>query len=94
LKWNLNYFATVVSLVVGLAGDFDQNGSVDAADYVWWRQFDGTPATYESWRSNFGNTAPSASGTAIEIPEPMTWMLASIGAAALVVRSLVWDRES
>ena len=58
LTWNLNYGATVVSLVVGLTGDFDQNGSVDAADYVWWRKFDGTPATYESWRSNFGNTAP------------------------------------
>ena len=57
--WNLNYGATVVSLVVGLTGDVDQNGAVDAADYVWWRKFDGTPATYESWRSNFGNTAPT-----------------------------------
>jgi autotransporter-associated beta strand protein len=94
LTWNLNYGATLVSLAVGLTGDFDQNGAVDAADYVWWRKFDGTPAAYESWRSNFGTTAPSASGTAIAIPEPRTWMLASIGAAALLVRSLVSHRKS
>jgi hypothetical protein len=62
----------------GLAGDFNSNGVVDAADYVMWRKNVGTNtalpnnliggtisvAQYNQWRANFGNTAPGAgSGT-------------------------------
>jgi hypothetical protein len=36
--------------------DFNNDGTVDAADYVVWRQTDGTPDGYNSWRSNFGQT--------------------------------------
>src|SRR4029079_5529191 len=41
----------------GLAGDFNRDGGVDAADYVVWRKTDGTQAEYVMWRSNFGETA-------------------------------------
>jgi hypothetical protein len=38
------------------AGDYNHNGIADAADYVVWRKIDGTPAGYNLWRTNFGNT--------------------------------------
>ncbi len=47
---------------VGPSGDYNRNGSVDAADYVAWRNdpgsFGGDPAGYNTWRSNFGKTGP------------------------------------
>src|SRR3954452_18150106 len=58
------------SSVVGLAGDFNNNGKVDAGDYVTWRKNNGTnnalandnglgtpigPSHYDLWRANFGN---------------------------------------
>jgi hypothetical protein len=67
--------------LVGLAGDYNGDGKVDAADYVVWRKFDGTPAGYDRWRANFGATA--GSGAAIDsagnssVPEPTaSWLLA------------------
>ena len=41
-----------------LAGDYNQNGTVDAADYVVWRNGLGTTYTqdhYDIWRANFGS---------------------------------------
>jgi hypothetical protein len=69
-----------------LTGDFNNNGVVDAADYVLWRdggtlQNDPTPGNdagdYNVWRSNFGKTNPgSAASLATRVPEPATCMLA------------------
>lgn len=56
-----------------LQGDYNDNGVVDAADYVVWRKSSGSTDTlpndttpgivdvtdYDVWRSNFGNTAPA-----------------------------------
>jgi hypothetical protein len=42
----------------GPDGDYNENGTVDAADYVRWRNdpgsFGGDPAGYNTWRGNFG----------------------------------------
>ena len=41
-------------------GDYNQNGNVDAADYVVWRNGVGTTYTqgdYDVWRAHFGRTA-------------------------------------
>ncbi|MEX2310345.1 MAG: hypothetical protein WD738_22445 [Pirellulales bacterium] len=70
----------------GLAGDYNGDGSVDAADYVVWRKTDGTQDGYNTWRANFGQTAGTgsavSSGTAA-VPEPAAWVvclgLATIG---------------
>lgn len=85
--------------VAGLPGDFNNNGNVDAADYVVWRKNNntnnslpndgglGTPVGanyYALWRSNFGNTAGSGSGLAsAAVPEPMTLGLLAVGSAGL-----------
>jgi T5SS/PEP-CTERM-associated repeat protein len=65
-------------LAVTLPGDYNQDGKVDGADYVVWRNNEGTanvlpndpfggtigPAQYNNWRTHFGNMAGSASGLA------------------------------
>lgn len=70
---------TVGEAPLGLAGDFNGDGVVDAADYVVWR--DGLGATYsqsdyDDWRANYGATAPAADGAAV--PEPAAWLLLSL----------------
>jgi hypothetical protein len=60
----------LVSTVMGLTGDYNDDGVVNAADYVVWRNNEGTTNTlandpiggtigedqYNQWRDNFGNT--------------------------------------
>jgi formylglycine-generating enzyme required for sulfatase activity len=54
---------------VGISGDFNNNGAVDAVDYVLWRnggllQNDPTPGVqsedYDTWRANFGQVGDVA----------------------------------
>ena len=66
--------------MTGLPGDYNQNGVVDAADYVVWRDNEGTTnmlpndsiggeigaAHYNQWRAYFGQSA--ASGAALGRP--------------------------
>jgi hypothetical protein len=61
-------------------GDFNNDGKVDAADYVVWRETMGTDvAKYNEWRGAFGNvyfgsgSATASGGGAV--PEPATWLL-------------------
>ncbi len=58
-------------------GDFDENGVVDAADYVTWRRGLGstyTQSDFDAWRTHFGQTATNGSSvSAAAVPEPSTW---------------------
>jgi hypothetical protein len=74
----------LVDAAAPLAGDYNANGTVDAADYVAWRDnpgaFGGDPAGYNTWRTNFGGTAAAASALgggaqAAAAPEPATLVL-------------------
>lgn len=83
---------------VGVPGDYNDNGVVDAADYVLWRnggplhfEID-TPGTvnaadYTAWRARFGKTTGGAgSGSGLEInpvPEVSSVVLAVLGLLAL-----------
>ncbi len=65
LMWNTSQLYTAGILSVGLPGDFNGNGMVDAADFIAWRKGLGTLYTqddYNLWRSNFGHTAGSGAG--------------------------------
>jgi hypothetical protein len=64
-------------------GDFNEDGHVDAADYVVWRKIDGTAIGYEIWRSQFGQTLGSGSATLYRaaVPEPSSVLLL-LGAVA------------
>lgn len=84
---------------VGVPGDYNDNGVVDAADYVLWRnsgplQFEvDTPGTvngadYTAWRARFGKTTAGAGSGSITIslvPEPATMVLAVLGLLAIPV---------
>jgi hypothetical protein len=56
-----------------LPGDFNHNGRVDAADYIVWRNTDGTPDGYNTWRTHFGESLSVGSGAAV--PEPTSAFL-------------------
>jgi hypothetical protein len=78
LAWNTSqlYTTGVLSVVsLGVPGDYNNNGVVDAADYVLWRKNnntavtqpnDATPRTsladYDVWRAHFGQPPGSGSG--------------------------------
>ena len=81
-----------MSIAAGLPGDYNNNGTADAADYVVWRNNVGTAnplpndpiggtigaAQYNQWRANFGNTAASRSASSTMVPEPATAVLLTL----------------
>ena len=82
----------------GLLGDYNNNGTVDAADYVLWRK--GGPLQnegvlprvvnqddYTYWRSHFGAPSGSGGGSAITaVPEPAAVLLCVAFPALLFIR--------
>jgi hypothetical protein len=87
-QWDTSQlYTTGVLSVIPIAGDYNGNGVVDAADYVAWRHGLGTtyPQTdYDIWRANFGNTAASGSGSQVaggqaQVPEPTATLLGLLG---------------
>ena len=85
--------------VVGVPGDYNNNGTVDAADYVVWanggplqNEVAGTtpgsvtPEDYDAWRARFGNTSGSGSGQgAGAVPEPTSILLVVVGLIGLTI---------
>jgi hypothetical protein len=67
-----------------LPGDFNQDGAVDAADYVAWRKGQGNSDNYAKWRSNFGASAGAGAGGAggaTAVPGPAAlWLTMPAGA--------------
>jgi T5SS/PEP-CTERM-associated repeat protein len=80
----------------GVAGDYNGNLAVDAADYVLWRnngpllnEVD-APGTvnagdYDAWRARFGNASGSGAGSGSAVPEPRA---IALGLFALIVASV------
>jgi hypothetical protein len=81
---NFNGLAVGLGEVTAIPGDHNNDGRVDAADYVVWRKnnIDGQQG-YNDWRANFGRTAGSGSALdgAAAVPEPAS--------VALVLLALV-----
>jgi hypothetical protein len=77
----------------GIFGDYNDDSSVDAADYVVWRKFNGTnttipndqssgsvlPVDYDVWKQHFGESNNGSGGA---VPEPGTLMLLVVLAAS------------
>lgn len=53
-------------------GDYNQNGEIDAADYVVWRKSIGGQLAYDAWRKQFGASIGSGSWSSDTslVPEP------------------------
>jgi len=80
-----------VATVPGVAGDYNGNGIVDAADYVVWREGLGTTFTqndYDVWRAHFGQTGGSGAGASspAAVPESATWVMLMIAMAGWCLR--------
>jgi O-glycosyl hydrolase len=75
-----------------LHGDYNDDGKVDAADYVVWRKNDGTQSDYDMWRANFGRNDDnnSGAGTYAAVPEP-TILIMFVG--AIIVLSIANARQ-
>jgi T5SS/PEP-CTERM-associated repeat protein len=67
-----NAQSVVLTVLSALPGDYNEDGAVDAADYVVWRKTDGTQERFNTWRANFGSTAASGNGSSVNstVPEP------------------------
>ncbi len=99
---NINVDLVQFSFVEGVPGDYNNNGTVDAADYVLWRnggplqnEVD-TPGTvdandYVEWRARFGNTSGSGSLGGAPIPEPTGIMLVLVAAATCLMGTRCHD---
>lgn len=61
------HFRLPENISVGLVGDFNHDGTVDAADYVVWRKNNGGPGDYATWRANFGMTSPGGGSGALAL---------------------------
>ncbi|MEX2168355.1 MAG: hypothetical protein WD851_03520 [Pirellulales bacterium] len=101
LVWDTSQlYTTGVLSVIGpaaLAGDYNQNGAVDAADYTVWRNTRGSTTILIAdgngsgaidsgdlvvWRVNFGATLGGGANEAAVVPEPATSTLLLIALAS------------
>ncbi|QDU89412.1 PEP-CTERM motif protein [Pirellulimonas nuda] len=79
---------------LGVPGDFNEDGAVDAADYTVWRDNLGVEtslpngvdtggpvgqADYDLWVAGFGGPAPAAASAGAAVPEPSTLGLLAAG---------------
>jgi hypothetical protein len=104
LVWDIGQLYTdgVLEVVSGLAGDYNGNEEIDAADYTVWRDAltaastslanDPTPGTVDEsdflyWRTHYGESLGSGSGSAAAVPEPNTLAMLFLGSLlSLAVR--------
>jgi hypothetical protein len=87
----IDFVPTVGTTPIAVQGDYNNNGTVDAADYVLWRNGgplanDPTPgvspADYDFWKSRFGAVTGSGSGVnGGAVPEPASIVLVLMGLA-------------
>jgi len=91
-------YSLAVTAPSGIPGDYNNDRSVDAADYIVWRKFDGTntrlandttpgmvsSVDYDVWRANFGTAAGGGAGASANaaVPEASTLVLLLVGMLA------------
>jgi hypothetical protein len=78
----------------GLAGDYNDDGTVDAADYAIWRKggplandtdpAGAGPEDYDEWVEQFGSTAAGAGG-ASAVPEPTSIFMVGLALVGLTL---------
>lgn len=90
-KWLVDYGDDAVTLLVGLSGDFNSDGTVNAADFSLWRDSMGATGSglaadgdgdgdvdandYTIWKNHFGQSISSGNGSAAAVPEPTMFLM-------------------
>jgi hypothetical protein len=80
-----NFTVELFGSNAGLDGDYNGDGMVDAADYVFWRKTDGTQPGYDLWKQNFGASLGSGGGGQAAsggVPEPAGLIFVLMGAVS------------
>jgi hypothetical protein len=82
----------VTAIGSGLPGDHNEDGTVDAADYVAWRKFNINGSQgYEDFVARFGEPGSGGAPQKATVPEPASWILwLGIGIGQVLVRQ--WKR--
>lgn len=79
-------------VAAGLAGDFNEDGIVDAIDYAVWREGlnngEFTSADFEAWQDNYGASSSGAATASQGAPEPRAMLLV----AAWLALGIGWRR--
>lgn len=78
--YQIDNFRLVTEIPEGVPGDFNQDGKVDAADYVLWRKNGGSAEDYNLWRQHFGEMAMPGGGAGSghsAVPEPAAGLVLS-----------------
>ena len=101
LMWNASQLYTAGVLSVTILGDYNGNGTIDAADYTVWRDTLGSltnltangngnsvidAGDYGVWKQNFGRTSGSSAGATNAVPEPMGLLMILTGMLMLFFR--------
>lgn len=87
-----NQIALVGAPDPALAGDFNDDGIVDAADYVWWRDRNAEASQYQVWRNDFGGSttgsgaAEGAKLSANAVPEPAALSMCGLLLAMIALK--------
>src|SRR4029079_16566215 len=94
---SVGFRLATIATAAGVPGDYNNNGVVDAADYILWRKFNGNPSVtlpndsttgtdandYTEWRSHFGQTSSgSVQGSLLQSSVPEPPALAILAIAA------------
>lgn len=105
-QWDLDYnefdvTLSVLAAVEHLAGDFNGDGTVDAADYTLWRNTFGSTTNlaadadgdgivgmedYDLWKSNFGQSIAGIATSPASVPEPATVLIGLVGIVGYSLR--------
>jgi T5SS/PEP-CTERM-associated repeat protein len=102
--WRIHYGPTTASLAVTLAGDYNDNGIVDAADYTVWRDLQGGAydpradgdtngvvdvLDFNIWKANFGLTAGPGGGSVSAAASVPEPAALLLGMSLLAILSLI-----
>ena len=90
LAWELTYNATSILLRIVESvtpGDFNGDGTVDAADYVVWRKNGGDQSAYNTWRAHFTQTVGGGNLSPATVPEPALAFLLMLVPAVGIFRT-------
>jgi hypothetical protein len=92
--WSRTGSFTIRVATASLAGDYNGDGKVDAADYVAWRKnptaFGGNPTGYNTWRDNFGESLGAGSAARGAVPEPAPGLLLLIALVGGLLRRRIY----
>ncbi len=85
----------------GVPGDYNQDGTVNAADYTVWRDHLGSgtslpnddtagvgPDDYTRWKTHFGESTGSGAIANAAVPEPAASVLLAVAIVAIAFRRL------